>query len=174
MIWQILCVVCTAVRSMRRMYTRVAESEVKYPTPTFQNFRRRLLNIKGMNFGYWNQWKSWYTARNLWFNKSFKRNRTISTGIPNLGVSCKKWSNRPSGVGQKNPTPTPRVVRNPTPSENLRILTAPTPHPWCTPHLRLTSNICFDQSQSKYFFITVVLFVKSVWMIQPQLYDPFK
>jgi len=33
-----------------------------------------------------NQWKSWCTARNLCFNKSFKRNSTISTGFPNLGV----------------------------------------------------------------------------------------
>jgi len=36
-----------------------------------------------------NQWKSWYTARILCFNKSFKRNCTISTGIPNLWVWCK-------------------------------------------------------------------------------------
>jgi len=58
------------------------------------------------------------------FNKSFKRNCTISTGIANLGVWCKKF-----GVGQKNltPTPTPSVVRNPnaTPPENLRLLTTP-------------------------------------------------
>jgi len=31
-----------------------------------------------------NQWKSWCTARNLCFNKSFKRNCTISTGILKL------------------------------------------------------------------------------------------
>jgi len=36
-----------------------------------------------------NQRKSWYTARILCFNRSFKRNCTISTGIPNLGVRCK-------------------------------------------------------------------------------------
>jgi len=36
------------------------------------------------------QWKSWYTATILCFNKSFKRHCTISTGIPNLGVWCKK------------------------------------------------------------------------------------
>jgi len=35
------------------------------------------------------------------FNKIFERNFTISAGIPNLGVWCKKWSNRTSGVGQK-------------------------------------------------------------------------
>jgi len=37
------------------------------------------------------------------FNKSFKRHCTIPTGIPNLGVWCKKWSNWTSrvGVGQK-------------------------------------------------------------------------
>jgi len=33
-----------------------------------------------------NQWKSWYTAIILCFNKSFIRNCTVSTGIPNLGV----------------------------------------------------------------------------------------
>jgi len=31
--------------------SRVAELEVKYQTPTFQNFRLRLLNIKEMKFG---------------------------------------------------------------------------------------------------------------------------
>jgi len=31
-----------------------------------------------------NQWKLWYTARILCFNKSFKRNCTISTGIPSI------------------------------------------------------------------------------------------
>jgi len=58
-------------------------------------------------------------------NENFKRSRTISTGIPNLGVWCKKWSNWTSGVGvgQTNPTPTPSVVRNltPTPAKNLRL-----------------------------------------------------
>jgi len=40
----------------------------------------------------------------------------ISTGIPNLGMRCKKWFSWTSGVGfgQKNSTPTPGV-RNPTP-----------------------------------------------------------
>jgi len=53
---------------------------------------------------------------------SFKRNCTISTEILNLGV-CKKWSDWTSGVGQKNPTPTPSVVSNPapTPPKNLRL-----------------------------------------------------
>jgi len=40
------------------------------------------------------------------FQKKF-----ISTGIPNLGVWCKKWSNWTSGVGQKNPTPQPWYIR---------------------------------------------------------------
>jgi len=66
------------------------------------------------------------------FNKSFKRNSTISTGIPNLEVWCKTWSNWTSGlgVGQKNPTPS--VVRNPTPTppKNLPLLTTPAPQPW--------------------------------------------
>jgi len=63
-----------------------------------------------------NQWKSWYTARSLCFNKNLKRNCTISTEIPNLGVCCKIVSKWTSEVGQRNPTPTPSVVRNPTPN----------------------------------------------------------
>jgi len=68
------------------------------------------------------------------FNKSFKGNCTILTGTPKLGVWCKKLSNWTSeiGVGQKNPTPTPSVVRNPIPPKNLRLLRTPTPvpQPW--------------------------------------------
>ena len=57
------------------------------------------------------------------------RNSTISTGIPNLGVWYEKWCNWTSGVGQKNPTPIPSVVKNPTPipPKNLRLLATPTP-----------------------------------------------
>jgi len=63
------------------------------------------------------------------------RSRTNSTGILYLGVWYKKWSNWSCGVGvgQKNPTSTPNVVRNPTLPKNLRLL--PTPPPcstqWC-------------------------------------------
>jgi len=87
------------------MASRVAESEVKCltPAPTFPKFPLqlrpfqsfRLLNIKWMKFGGRlavaanTQWKSWYTARILCFNKSFIRNCTDSTGIPNLGMWCK-------------------------------------------------------------------------------------
>ena len=61
------------------------------------------------------------------FSESLKRICTISTGIPNLGVWCKKWSNWTSAVGQKNPTPAPSVVRNPTSHfpQNLRLLATP-------------------------------------------------
>jgi len=73
------------------------------------------------------QWKSWYTARILCFNKRFKWNCTISTRIPNLGV----WYYGTSrvGVGQKNPTPTPSVVRHrtPTPHKNFQLLATPQP-----------------------------------------------
>jgi len=41
-----------------------------------------------------NQWKLWCTARILCLNKSFQRNCTISTGIPNVGVWCKNDSFR--------------------------------------------------------------------------------
>ena len=40
-----------------------------------------------------NQWKLWCTTRILCCNKSFQRNCTTSTGIPNLGAWCKKWFN---------------------------------------------------------------------------------
>jgi len=51
------------------------------------------------------------------------RSRTNSTGILYLGVWYKKWSNWSCGVGvgQKNPTSTPNVVRNPTLPKNLRL-----------------------------------------------------
>jgi len=63
-------------------------------------------------------------------HKSSKRNCTISTGIPNWGVWCKKWFNWTSRVGRKNATPTLIVLRNltRTPPKHLRILA--TPRPW--------------------------------------------
>jgi len=42
------------------------------------------------------------TQQEMCFNKSFKRNSTVSTGIPNIGVWCKKWSKWTFGVGQKS------------------------------------------------------------------------
>jgi len=52
------------------------------------------------------------------FQQKFQKNGTILTGIPNLGVWCKKLSDCSSGVGggHENPTPTPSIVRNPTPA----------------------------------------------------------
>ena len=51
-------------------------------------------NRDRVRVGLWCTARSWCTARNICFNKSFKRNCIISssTGIPNLGVWCKKWS----------------------------------------------------------------------------------
>ena len=102
--------------------TRVAESEVKCstPTPTFPKFPtpdstpyHSEWNLTVNNFIASNtHLKSWYTARIICFNKSFIRNCTISTGIPNIGVWCKKWSSWISAVGQK--------IR-------LLLLTPPTP-----------------------------------------------
>jgi len=40
-------------------------------------------------------------SKSLCFNKSFERKCAISTGIPNLRVWWKNWSNWNSGVGQK-------------------------------------------------------------------------
>jgi len=57
----------------------------------------------------------------------------MSIRIPNLGVLCQKWSNWTSRVEvrQKNPTLTPSVVRNLTPTQprNFRLLTTSTPAP---------------------------------------------
>ena len=98
----------------------------KFPTPDsdlskISIFQLRLLNIQVMKFGCKSQWKSWFTARNICFNKSFKRNCTISKGIPNLGLSCEKLSNWAPGARQKNPTPIASVVRNPSPTPSLRL-----------------------------------------------------
>ena len=120
---------------------RVAGSEVKYPTQTFPKFPTppfrnfRLLNIKGMKFGCWNQWKSWCTARNLCFNKIFKRSCTLSTGIPNWSVWFKKWSNWTPGIGVEQKYPTL------APPKNIWLLT--TPQPWLL-SLSGTDHQCND------------------------------
>jgi len=79
---------------LHTVFARVAESEVKYPTPTptFPKSptptRLRFLNIKNevcfsKNFvAIGNQWKSWCTARNLF--QKFVKDCTISKEIPNL------------------------------------------------------------------------------------------
>ena len=86
--------------------SRVAESEVKFPTPTFPKYSTPdsdPLTQSEWRFAVNNfvatssQWKSWYKARILFFNKSLKRNCTISTGIPNLWAGL--WS-RSRGVGK--------------------------------------------------------------------------
>jgi len=123
--------------------SRVVESAVKYPAPTLPKFPTltpaflkfptpdsNSLTSKGNEIWLLKSMEMWFTARNLCFSKSFKRNCTISTGIPNSRVWFKKWSNWTSRVGQKNPTLTPSVVRNPTPPKNLRLVMTPTPQPW--------------------------------------------
>jgi len=53
------------------------------------------------------------------------------------------------GIGQKNPTPIPSVVRNPTPTppKNLRLLTTPTPQPCTSPWLEF--RYCIYSTTSK-------------------------
>ena len=84
----------------------------------------------------------------------------MSTGIPSLGVWCKKMIQLDIRIRTKNPTPTPSVVRNPTPTppKSLRL---------CNPGLKY-------KRQRKYFceeltvchFATVYAAVKFVkrWM----------
>jgi len=71
-------------------WCRVVESQVKYPTPTFQKFPTSTPDCKlseisdSLTLREWslvvktNQWKSWCTARNLCFNKSFKTTCTVA------------------------------------------------------------------------------------------------
>jgi len=75
---------------------------------------------------------SWCTARNICFNKSFKRNVPFQQEFPLCDYDLKNDPNWTSGVGvgQNNPTPIPSVVRNPTPSKYLHLLTPATPQPW--------------------------------------------
>ena len=60
-------------------------------------------------------------SKNSFVSIKVSKETTVSTGIPHLGVSYKKLSNWTCGVGvaQKNPTPTPGAVKNPTPPKNL-------------------------------------------------------
>jgi len=73
-------------------------------------------------------------------------------------VWCKKWPNWTSGVGQKNPTPTPSTVRNstPTPPKNLRLRNPD----WKQLVLRI---ICFTVLQP--LLDIVVLIQISLWKI---------
>jgi len=108
------------------------------------------------------------TQLEICFNKSLKRNCTISTGSPNLGVWCKKWSNWASGVGQKHPSPTPSVVRNLTPPKNLRLLMTPALQPWSKvknlqEKVMVPANTCHAQlntSLQKYTHISKRLTLK--------------
>ena len=163
------------IRIQLRSFFQGRESQVKYRTPApalaFPKFPTLTLDsdplkIKGIKFGCCqNQWKSWCTARSLYFNECFKRNCTISTGIPNLGVWCKKRSNWTCGVGQKIllSTPTLSVVRNRTPGKNLRLrnpgfLKSENPTPVQTPatidatelqhFLNLSSDVYKDHADS--------------------------
>ena len=90
------------------------------------------------------------TQQEICLNKSFKRKCTISTGIPNLGVWCKIWSNWTCvvGVGQKNPTP--NVVRNPTLPKNLRLR-----NPVFVKYLYKFLNLNHTPGTAKMFFTLV-------------------
>ena len=125
--------------------TRVAESEVKCPTPTttptfpkiynsesdlsqFSVYRLWLLSIKWMKFGC-QQFRSNYHSVEIVVNSKNSVSRKVAKEIVPFQQECltwecdvKKWSSWTSGVGvgHKDPIPTPIVVRNPTPPKNLR------------------------------------------------------
>ena len=79
--------------SINILITRVAELGAKISDSRHRLFKTMewnfALEING-NRGEENE---------ICFNKGFKRNCTISTGIPNSGVWCRKWSNWTSAVG---------------------------------------------------------------------------
>ena len=78
------------------------------------------------------------------FQQKFQKKLHHLNGNSQLRVWCKKWSTWTSGVevGQKNPTPTPSVVRNPnpTPPKNLWPLTTLTPAPTSQPCFWIKKN----------------------------------
>jgi len=82
-----------------QLRSRVAQSEAKYPTlpkfptPTPDSDLSKISdfdsNIKGLKFGCENQCKSWYTARNLCFNKGFKEIVPFQQEFPILECDVK-------------------------------------------------------------------------------------
>ena len=91
-----------------------------------------------------NHWKSWCIARNLCFNKSFKRSCTISTGILNLGVHC-DVKNDPIGHPEsesENKSDSDSTQKPPTPydsgSDSATQL--------CTPKFFLLLHLCKEWS----------------------------
>jgi len=105
--------------------TRVVESDIKCPTPTptfakiSDSVTQPELSLSVNDFvAASNKWKAWCTARNLYYNKSFKRNSTISIGTNSdslLRVAIKKMVQLDILDRIKNPTQTLSVFRNPTP-----------------------------------------------------------
>ena len=118
---------------LKKSWIRLCPTFPKFPTPSL-----RLSKISDSDSSTKREWNSAVkingnrgAQQEITVSASFKRNCTISTGIPNLGVWCKKWSNRTSGVAVRQRNPTPSVVRNPnpTPRKKLRFLTTPAPQP---------------------------------------------
>ena len=100
-----------------------------FPTPTFPKFLNPTPQHTGKEIWLLKSMEIVVHSKEALFLQKFQKNCVISPGIPVSGVSCKKSSNWTSGVGQKIPTSTPSVARNPTPTppKILRLLTLRTP-----------------------------------------------
>ena len=103
--------------------SRVAESEVKYPNSDFPKCPTPTPWHKGNEIWLLKSMKIVVHSKKSLTQQKFQKKLYHFNRNSNLEVWYKKWSSWASGigVGQKNPTPTPSVVRNPTPPKNLRL-----------------------------------------------------
>jgi len=67
-------------------------------TPTFPNVATPTTWHKGNEIWFVKLNENRGAQQEISYNKNFKRNCTVSTGVPNLGVWRKKWSKWTSGV----------------------------------------------------------------------------
>jgi len=81
------------------VWGKISDSDSRFRL--FQNFRLRLLNTKGMKFGCQVNGNRGAQQESSVSNKGFKRNCSISTGIPNLRMWCK---NDPIGHPESDKT----------------------------------------------------------------------
>jgi len=117
------------------MYARVAESEVKYPTPNsdiskisdsdshYDSLENEIWLLKSVEIVVHSKTspiQQKFQKQLYHFNRN-SQFRSVMQKMIQLGIRSRT----------KNPTPTPSVATNPTPipPKNLRLLTTPTPAP---------------------------------------------